>query len=218
MGGAMGGAMGGSGGGGYAAPDDRYNMAAGGGGGPMGAGGGGGAMGMGMGMRTGMGMGGSYGGGGMRGAPNTGSYRDGPALPPPSFKPMGGGGGGMGGGAGEEIMCPNEAAGKVIGHGGETINSIQTRTGAHVRIQPSSEVPQGAPRRITVSGAPAGSSSTRPRHSRTNPRAWFGYEPNTPSNSTPVWCFKSTSRHQRLNRDNINSHRACTGAHFKRTS
>jgi len=51
-------------------------------------------------------------------------------------------------------MCPNEAAGKVIGHGGETINSIQTKTGAHVRIQPSGEVTQGAARRITVNGAP----------------------------------------------------------------
>jgi far upstream element-binding protein len=48
----------------------------------------------------------------------------------------------------------NYDAGKVIGHGGETINSIQTKTGAHVRIQPSSEVAQGAPRRISVSGAP----------------------------------------------------------------
>lgn len=102
-----------------------------------------------------------FGGGGMRSTPNVGSYRDGPPLPPPSFKPQGGGSGGGGGGVGgaaggvhEEVMCPNAAAGKVIGHGGETINSIQTKTGAHVRIQPSSEVAPGAPRRVTINGAP----------------------------------------------------------------
>ena len=130
--------------------DSRY-----GGGGYGGASVGGGASGAPMG----------YGGGGMRGTPNVGSYRDGPALPPPSFaKPLGGGRGGgssslglpplAAGGASEEVMCPNEVAGKVIGHGGENINSIQTKTGAHVRIQPSSEVLPGQPRKISVQGAP----------------------------------------------------------------
>ena len=57
------------------------------------------------------------------------------------------------GSAAEEVMCPNGSAGKIIGHGGETIMSIQKKSGAHVRIQPSSEVPPGAPRKISISGA-----------------------------------------------------------------
>eukprot|EP00982_Pelagococcus_subviridis_P003548 26724-Pelagococcus_subviridis.AAC.2 len=51
-------------------------------------------------------------------------------------------------------MCPTEAAGKIIGHGGDTINSIQAKSGAHVKIQPSHEVVPGQPRRITISGVP----------------------------------------------------------------
>ena len=123
--------------------DDRYARG-GGSGGP-----GGGASGAPMGAM-----------GAMGGRPNVGSYRDGPALPPPSFasRPVGGGGLPLAGagvaGGGEEVMCPSECAGKVIGHGGETINSIQTKSGAHVKIQSSHEVPPGAPRRITITGAP----------------------------------------------------------------
>ena len=95
--------------------------------------------------------------GAMGARPNMGSYRDGPALPPPSFasRPAGVGvSAAAAGGAGEDVMCPSECAGKVIGHGGETINSIQTKSGAHVKIQSSHEVPSGAPRRITITGAP----------------------------------------------------------------
>ena len=54
----------------------------------------------------------------------------------------------------EYVMCPNESAGKVIGHGGEKINSIQTESGAIVKIQNQNEVGPGQPRRITISGAP----------------------------------------------------------------
>lgn len=54
----------------------------------------------------------------------------------------------------EYIMCPPERAGKVIGHGGEKINSIQVESGATVKIQNQSDVGPGQPRRITISGAP----------------------------------------------------------------
>jgi len=53
-----------------------------------------------------------------------------------------------------EVMCPSECAGKVIGHGGEKINEIQQKSGAHVKIQSSSDVPQGHPRIIYVTGSP----------------------------------------------------------------
>ena len=55
----------------------------------------------------------------------------------------------------EEVLCPSESAGKVIGHGGESINSIQANSGAHVKIQPSSEVAPGQPRKIYITGAAA---------------------------------------------------------------
>jgi far upstream element-binding protein len=51
-------------------------------------------------------------------------------------------------------MCPPEKAGKVIGHGGDKINSIQAESGASVKIQNQSDVGPGQPRRITVTGAP----------------------------------------------------------------
>ena len=51
-------------------------------------------------------------------------------------------------------MCPSECAGKVIGHGGESINAIQSRSGAHVKIQSSRDVAPGQPRRVTITGAP----------------------------------------------------------------
>jgi len=54
----------------------------------------------------------------------------------------------------EYVMCPPEKAGKVIGHGGEKINSIQAESGASVKIQNQSDVGPGQPRRITVTGAP----------------------------------------------------------------
>ena len=50
-------------------------------------------------------------------------------------------------------MCPASCAGKIIGHGGDTIMSIQKKSGAHVKIQSAHEVPSGAPRRIDISGA-----------------------------------------------------------------
>ena len=52
----------------------------------------------------------------------------------------------------EYIMCPNEHAGKVIGHGGEKINAIQTESGATVKIQNQSDVGPGQPRRVTITG------------------------------------------------------------------
>ena len=55
----------------------------------------------------------------------------------------------------DEVLCPSESAGKVIGHGGESINSIQANSGAHVKIQPSSEVAPGQPRKIYITGAAA---------------------------------------------------------------
>lgn len=55
----------------------------------------------------------------------------------------------------EEVMCPSECAGKVIGHGGEMIMQIQQKSGAHVKIQSSSEVPSGHPRIIYINGSPA---------------------------------------------------------------
>ena len=72
------------------------------------------------------------------------------ALPPAP-----GARGSAGGVVTEEVLCPSESAGKVIGHGGESINSIQASSGAHVKIQPSSEVAPGQPRKIYVTGAAA---------------------------------------------------------------
>ena len=54
----------------------------------------------------------------------------------------------------EQIPCPQENAGKVIGHGGEKINQLQQATKAIVKIQSSADVPKGAPRLITIAGAP----------------------------------------------------------------
>ena len=54
----------------------------------------------------------------------------------------------------EQIPCPSENAGKVIGHGGEKINQLQQATKAIVKIQSSADVPKGAPRLITIAGAP----------------------------------------------------------------
>ena len=51
-------------------------------------------------------------------------------------------------------MCPPEKAGKVIGHGGDKINSIQAESGASVKIQNQSDVGPGQPRRITITGSP----------------------------------------------------------------
>ena len=64
-------------------------------------------------------------------------------------------GAGPGGTVSEEVLCPSESAGKVIGHGGESINTIQSSSGAHVKIQPSSEVAPGQPRKIYITGAVA---------------------------------------------------------------
>ena len=50
----------------------------------------------------------------------------------------------------EYIMCPPESAGKVIGHGGEKINGIQSESGAVVKIQNQSDVGPGQPRRVTI--------------------------------------------------------------------
>ena len=119
-------------------------------------------------------------GGGYGGVPSGGSYHDqgargvgGPPPPPGGYASAGGARGGVGGTAGsyaaggssshdqplpgsarEEVMCPAACAGKIIGHGGDTIMSIQKKSGAHVKIQPAHEVPAGAPRRIDISGAP----------------------------------------------------------------
>lgn len=65
------------------------------------------------------------------------------------------------GGINEEVLCPSECAGKVIGHGGESIMQIQQRSGAHVKIQSSSEVPSGHPRIIYISGAVAAVAEAR---------------------------------------------------------
>jgi len=54
----------------------------------------------------------------------------------------------------EQLPCPQENAGKVIGHGGEKINQLQQATKAIVKIQSSTDVPKGAPRLITIAGAP----------------------------------------------------------------
>jgi far upstream element-binding protein len=54
----------------------------------------------------------------------------------------------------EYVMCPTEHAGKVIGHGGEKINAIQTESGATVKIQNQSDVGPGQPRRVTITGPP----------------------------------------------------------------
>ena len=54
----------------------------------------------------------------------------------------------------EYVMCPPEKAGKVIGHGGDKINSIQAESGASVKIQNQSDVGPGQPRRITITGSP----------------------------------------------------------------
>jgi far upstream element-binding protein len=76
-----------------------------------------------------------------------GAYGGGPPGPPgaPGFDPSA---------VTEYVMCPPEKAGKVIGHGGDKINSIQAESGASVKIQNQSDVGPGQPRRITVTGAP----------------------------------------------------------------
>ena len=110
-----------------------------------------------------VGYGGGYGGS----YHDQGAPRGGPPPPPGGYASAGGalpnrGGGGPAGGthdqplpgsAREEVMCPASCAGKIIGHGGDTIMSIQKKSGAHVKIQPAHEVPAGAPRRIDISGA-----------------------------------------------------------------
>lgn len=123
------------------------------------------------------GGGGGYGGGGYGGssgantAPLGGGRMSGYGPGAGSSLPgMGGGGGGGygsggsrpgiggGGGGGETTVrfgVPVAMAGGIIGRGGENIRDIQTRTGAHVSMQPSHEVPPGsAERMVTVSGAP----------------------------------------------------------------
>ena len=76
-----------------------------------------------------------------------------PSAPLPAAAP--GGAAPLAAGQVEEvIVCPSECAGKVIGHGGESINAIQSRSGAHVKIQSSRDVAPGQPRRVTITGAP----------------------------------------------------------------
>ena len=83
--------------------------------------------------------------------PGPAAAAPGRALPPaPGARAVG-----SAGAVSDEVLCPSESAGKVIGHGGESINSIQANSGAHVKIQPSSEVAPGQPRVIYITGAAA---------------------------------------------------------------
>ena len=50
------------------------------------------------------------------------------------------------------VDCPQAVVGRVIGKGGETIKLLQMQSGC--RIQIDQNVPEGAPRKITVEGTP----------------------------------------------------------------
>jgi len=76
------------------------------------------------------------------------------------FAALGGGmpGAGMGmpGMAGADIIMDIDKAlvGKIIGRGGATIQGLTDRTGA--KLQMDQNVPEGAPRKLTISGNPQG--------------------------------------------------------------
>ena len=56
----------------------------------------------------------------------------------------------------EAFHIPSSSVGSVIGRGGETIRDIQSKSGAHVKIQPQNEVQVGSTNRlVTISGTPA---------------------------------------------------------------
>jgi hypothetical protein len=81
------------------------------------------------------------------------------SAPPPMAggypgAPGGGAVGGYGGGEAQEVLLVNpDVCGKIIGRGGETISSLQAQSGANIKVQSSTEVPHGQPRRVTISGS-----------------------------------------------------------------
>lgn len=50
----------------------------------------------------------------------------------------------------ENIECPQEFVGRIIGRSGETIRTLQSASGAHIVVK--QEFPDGVPRQITVNG------------------------------------------------------------------
>jgi len=52
----------------------------------------------------------------------------------------------------EEVQCPQDMVGRVIGRSGETVRALQQVTRTQVRI--NQDFPEGVPRKITVSGTP----------------------------------------------------------------
>lgn len=54
----------------------------------------------------------------------------------------------------EKLAVPNTCVGTIIGKGGETIRSLQQRSGAHIQLQRDAETPVGATERtVTISGS-----------------------------------------------------------------
>lgn len=51
------------------------------------------------------------------------------------------------------MEIPNDAAGTIIGRGGETIKWLQQTTGAKIQVEPSGSVPT-AIRKVHVTGVP----------------------------------------------------------------
>lgn len=70
-------------------------------------------------------------------------------MPPPGGPPGRGGGPGA---ATDQMECPQNLVGFVIGKGGETIKAIQNRSGASVTIDQS--MPEGQPRIVNIVGTP----------------------------------------------------------------
>lgn len=69
----------------------------------------------------------------------------------------------------QEIECPQQLVGRVIGGMGSMIREIQSRTG--VRIQVKQDMPEGVPRRVQITGTPEAinAASTLVRHVMDNP-------------------------------------------------
>eukprot|EP00906_Rhabdomonas_costata_P028771 RCo040678 len=54
--------------------------------------------------------------------------------------------------ASHTMECPKKLVGRVIGKGGDTINTMQTETHAHIQIM--QDVPEGQPVQVVITGPP----------------------------------------------------------------
>lgn len=95
-----------------------------------------------------MGIGGPFGGGGPS------AYGGGGMMGSTPHQMQYGGGGGGGGEMKQTIDVPKSVVGKIIGKGGETITTIQRKSGSKVTVDQS--VPEGMPCKVMMSGSAQG--------------------------------------------------------------